>query len=213
MTDTQTAPYNLSDDSWDNAKALALAARIRLGSRAEAGLGKLLRYAEGMVRRLIMVMAAGLKLRANPTYPARPKTAATRELEALIAEVNAALRAGAATHTRPPEAQTPPPPRFKWRARTAPERGDEDDAPAESEAPETRPASEPAFARRIEALMAAIANPAPYARKAAIWLAQQKAVKAPVNTRPFSEIDHWTNALTQLIVQVEMRQPALQDSS
>jgi len=221
MTDTHSsAPYGLIDDTWDNAKTLTQAAMIRLGSPAHKGVRQLLRYAEDMVRRLIMLMAEGLKLSGATPKALRPikRSGIDRELALLIAEVGAALR-DAPTKDRASKSapKRPQPPQFQWRL---PER-----APVfqNSKTPPTTdelraPTSDPmrALTRRLDALLDAVANPKPYARKAAVWLAQQSEVDAPhkaPQTAPVPGSEAWDNALIRYAVQMRAHPPAIDDSS
>jgi len=215
MTNTETsAPYGLSDDSWENARALTMAAEIRCGTMATNGLRSLVQYAEDMVRRLIMLMAAAI----NVSAPAKRRKS-SGELQAMIDEVNALLRGGVPkTEHVPPAPKVPSPPSFKWRKA---ERSEETDPNTITDEP--RPAlttsNPPNYNRRITALMHAITYPETYARKAAKWLAQRAEPEAQSRkARPWETNllapNPWDNMFIQMMAQLSLKYgPEIWDSS
>jgi len=215
MTSTEThAPYGLSEDSWENARALTMAAEIRCGTMATNGLRSLVQYAENMVRRLIMLMAATIKVSASPK-----RRKSSDELQSIIDEVNALLRGDAPTAEPTPRAPKAPPPSFKWRKVERSEGEDEIELAVDEPRPALTTSNPPNYNRRITALMHAITYPETYARKAAKWLAQRAEPEAQSRkARPWESSlltpNPWDNMFIQVMAQLSLKYgPEIWDSS
>jgi len=193
----------LQQDSWSNARALAMTAQEFAGRVAGSGAGKLPRRAEHMVRRLIMLMAAAMdigfaarrKRSALPPLRRLPALKLSPDLLDAVDDALAAMRGHLGSK----------PPAFRWRIPDRAARKTSGATPPPTDAPSTDRQTID-YNRRLAALFNALDHPERYARKAALALARTQPEK-PKRLDYFQRARLWDNAFIAVMVQARRDYP------